>query len=69
MNREQLNQFIIDFEDKISIYFDELEEAINEVDLSNETKKHLIAIMNKDCNRVFGFVEEKCRIDLESKGE
>ena len=69
MNREQLNQFIIYFEDKISIYFDELEEAINEVDLSNETKKHLIAIMNKDCNRVFGFVEEKCRIDLESKGE
>ena len=69
MNKEELLQFLIEFEKKQALYFDELEQAINEVDLSNETKEHLIALMNKDCNRVFGFVEKKCRLDLESKDE
>jgi hypothetical protein len=67
MNKDQLKQFVIDFEKKIGDYFEELEQEINEVDLSDKTKEHLIAIMNKDCNRTFGFVEEKCRLALESQ--
>lgn len=60
MNTEELDKFVSDFEKKQIDYFKELEEAIEEVDLSKETKEHLIEIMYKDENRVFGFVEEKC---------
>ena len=60
MNTEELDKFVCDFEKKQIDYFKELEEAIEEVDLSKETKEHLIEIMYKDENRVFGFVEEKC---------
>ena len=51
-------EFVIEFEKKQIDYFKELEEAINEVDLSEETKQHLIEIMYKDENILFGFVEE-----------
>ena len=54
-----LKQFEYDYEQKQIDYFNELEEAINEVDLSNETKQHLIELMYKDINILFGFVEEK----------
>ena len=60
MNTEELDKFVSDFEKKQIDYFKELEEAIEEVDLSKETKEHLIEIMYKDENRIFGFVEEKC---------
>ena len=59
MNTEELDKFVSDFEKKQIDYFKELEEAIEEVDLSKETKEHLIEIMYKDENRVFGFVEKK----------
>lgn len=60
MSEEELDKFVSDFEKKQMDYFKELEEAIEEVDLSKETKEHLIEIMYKDENRVFGIVEEKC---------
>ena len=42
MNTEELDKFVSDFEKKQIDYFKELEEAIEEVDLSKETKEHLI---------------------------
>lgn len=54
-----LKQFQYDYEQKQIDYFKELEDAINEVDLSDETKQHLIDLMYKDINILFGFVEEK----------
>lgn len=54
-----LKQFEYDYEQKQIDYFNELEEAINEVDLSDETKQHLIELMYKDINILFGFVEER----------
>ena len=60
MNTEELDKFVSDFEKKQIDYFKELEEAIEEVDLSKETKEHLIELMYKDENMIFGFVEEKC---------
>ena len=54
-----LKQFQYDYEQKQIDYFEELKQAIEEVDLSKETKEYLIELMYKDINRLFGFVEEK----------
>ena len=54
-----LKQFQYDFEQKIIDYFKELEEAIDESDLSDKTRNYLVELMYKDENRVFGFVEER----------
>lgn len=58
MSKEDLKQFEYDFEQKQIDYFEELEQAINELDLSDKTKQYLIDLMYKDNNRVFGFVEK-----------
>lgn len=60
MSDDELDKFVCDFEKKQIDYFKELEQAIDEVDLSKETKEHLIDLMYKDENMVFGFVEQKC---------
>lgn len=57
--KEELQQFQYDFEKQEAEVFNELEQAINELDLSDKTKEYLIDLMNKDVNIVFGIVEDK----------
>jgi hypothetical protein len=68
VSSEELDKFVSDFDKKQIEYFKELEEAIEEVDLSKETKEHLIDLMYKDENMTFGFVEQKCASYCRLKG-
>lgn len=65
--KEELQQFQYDFEKQEAEVFNELEQAINELDLTDKTKEYLIdktkeyliELMNKDVIIVFGIVEDK----------
>ena len=52
------DKFVADFEKELPIPFNELENAINDLDLKDETKQYLSDLLTKDENILFGFVEE-----------
>lgn len=49
---------LCEFEKVVFDIFDELKEEIQELDLSDKTKEHLIEIVDKDCNKTFGWWEK-----------